>query len=765
MLCKLRPYQENAIREKDIYKKCLVNIWCGLGKTMTFTVSIIMDDRELVVIVFPSIGLINQFNRDYILNGPLMDYWDNYIFMSFCSESENAIDGNNMIEYTTDVKRLKKFLKGSKQKFLTVTYQSFEKFSQTIKSNKITIDKIIYDEAHNAVGEQIQELVFHDKEFESHITKIEFWTATPVNRNGIKMIASGDDEESDCGALAFEYLYWEGVRDGWCRRYQVCLSLSVMNNDSKYGYVYEHIIHHCLSGEYDYWNVLTFHGLVNETDSANSSMVNEFVSKKNIRLFLKLFVDIQRKDYPKTRKKFKVSDIVFKGIGSKTKNRDKIVADFDKKKRGRIYILSSCRTIGEGIDTKWANMEVMVDPTGSVVQESQKIGRVTRKPEKDMPDSVIVIPVSVDKKKYSGAKTKEERDELLRIELNENRDYNTFVNVMAAMKYQHDREMYEMCIKYPNMFSPDEVKGNLKKQCCDIVDMKGSALDSIQYLADNTDLLKDDDVSEGYDCHVGKTDEKTLRNISNITNRPIHVHTQDFDKPIITYNRKGKNDKIVLFKDENGKYSPVKPKKKNKKIRNLSKPSRKKRDKMFKVHMSNEFKLLWDIKDDSIIDLENGFSKGVLDCTMSWDEKNEERWFKYLNKCMDFITTNGFRPSKRSIDKEESFLGSWLVTQGKNYRNNTNTMENNKIKIAWENFTSNPLFEKYFMSNDDKWNVVFKECIKYIEKKERLPSSVGKSEKEIFLGRWIVNQKQKYKKDMLTDGQTKIWKNYFDVFQ
>ena len=55
-----------------------------------------------------------------------------------------------------------------------------------------------------------------------------------------------------------------------------------------------------------------------------------------------------------------------KGIDCSTKNRRKILDTFDNTKDDEIYILCSCRTIGEGVDTKKANMCVFADPKSSL---------------------------------------------------------------------------------------------------------------------------------------------------------------------------------------------------------------------------------------------------------------------------------------------------------------------------------------------------------------------------------------------------------------
>lgn len=57
----LYKHQQEAILEVSKHKKCLVNMWCGVGKTRTFTISLFIDKEDINVIVFPSLCLINQY--------------------------------------------------------------------------------------------------------------------------------------------------------------------------------------------------------------------------------------------------------------------------------------------------------------------------------------------------------------------------------------------------------------------------------------------------------------------------------------------------------------------------------------------------------------------------------------------------------------------------------------------------------------------------------------------------------------------------------
>ena len=64
----LYEHQKKAIEEQNKYDKCLINMWCGTGKTRTFTIDSFINSEKRNVIVFPSLGLINQYCNDYALS-------------------------------------------------------------------------------------------------------------------------------------------------------------------------------------------------------------------------------------------------------------------------------------------------------------------------------------------------------------------------------------------------------------------------------------------------------------------------------------------------------------------------------------------------------------------------------------------------------------------------------------------------------------------------------------------------------------------------
>ena len=66
-----RIYQTEAniaiSEELLVSDKCIVKMFCGAGKSLLMRYCKINHDKNLVVYVFPSLALIDQFYRDYFI--------------------------------------------------------------------------------------------------------------------------------------------------------------------------------------------------------------------------------------------------------------------------------------------------------------------------------------------------------------------------------------------------------------------------------------------------------------------------------------------------------------------------------------------------------------------------------------------------------------------------------------------------------------------------------------------------------------------------
>ena len=725
----LRDYQKRAIESSNQHKKCLINMWCGTGKTDTFTIDIFIQEESINVIVFPSLQLVQQYYKEYILSleEPFQREFKKYKCLAFCSENENEYDNDSKLKrkksipYTTDKTKLITFFKDKNKKIIMVTYQSFEKFINSCISENININKLIYDEAHHIVGDKIQNVIFNNDALKVVVDKTRFYTATPVNKNGITMYDKDDPDNSDCGVLAYEYLYYQAIKDNICKVFETQIMLYTQKSEytNKYQPIFESIIRTCLSGKYNFWNVLTYHTFVEKSDTQNTmiSFVKEFASPENKILLKKQFTKIQDEEFPHTKNLYKVEDVNLYELHSNCKDRDDIIKQFNQKVEGRIYILSSCCILNEGINTKWANMSVPINPTNSIVKESQRIGRLSRTPEENMPPAIVLIPCQIDILKYTSIDTPEQRNQMIREELSESGNFNTALNVISAFQYQYDPDIYEECLRYPNMYSPNEVKSNLENHGLHVEESQGTLIDNLKYVSNNNIN------EEGHD------DQTILNKVAKQRDKTIEIHTQNYDQPITYINEEATDDEPLrlFYCEDEDIYLPIVNKEKNIPRKSITPP--KKRQKLFNVHTHSDLEVLWNIRENSI-DLSKEFSQGILDVNVSYNEKKWKENYDLLKEYNDtpsfkYVTTCGVK------------LGSWCGTQRRNKKKN---------KLSQEHIDLLEKIPNWYWEQDEQWNKTYTLLKEYND----TPSQTYVTTCGVKLGKWCQTQKTNKKKNKLS---------------
>jgi len=416
----LRTHQEQAydsiLERFQFGSKALLKMFCGSGKTRVAFKLLVERKRKLSVIAFPSIALIDQFNLDYLLNDTWAPYLQNISLLSICSRKE--FHEKNHIRYCTDEKTILNFLQADSSEFkiCCVTYQSFPTLMKCLP----VIDFIVYDEAHHILGEKIQQIVFDDTFCPKHSL---FMTATPKNQNGIYMVDEGD-HTSVCGPIVYKYTHAQGVQDLILNGFHILIDLFIQSEQKDETEteqsVYESICRAVLQTGNN--RVLTFHSR-SETEHSTRTNVVEFVHEKVMKT---AFQKVLKTEFPELKNKYK--HLHFKGITAGTRNKRTLLENFDQCPDNEIYILASCKTINEGIDTKNANMCVFVDPKNSPSDIIQNIGRITRLPRKDISFATVLLPCGVDATKYSASQTREERDAVIREDMNTGGNFSSILH-------------------------------------------------------------------------------------------------------------------------------------------------------------------------------------------------------------------------------------------------------------------------------------------------------------------------------------------------
>jgi len=805
-----RPIQTKAFTEitklLQTRDECLVKMFCGTGKSRVIQRIILERKHPLSVVVFPSLALIRQFTNDYL--GKILN-----IGLLNVSSEELA-----HITSTTDPAQIHHFLNNPKtkhqQKIICVTYQSLDVLLSSIGDTKIGI--ACFDEAHRTTSPEAKELVYGD-EYRAKYEKRVFFTATPVNANGITMFDRERDEMrtyGDCGPLACEYTYLQGLRDGILSLFELRIDLYTQDT---LGNMYESIARAILTTGNT--RVLTFHAdAAAESDSETS--VLRFVDKAK---FVEAFRSVCAKEFPEKVGLFADERITFRAITATTKDKDAILGAFDTCSDTEIYIVASCRTIGEGVDTKKANMCVFVDPKSSPKDIIQNIGRICRKIEGvERQPATVLIPVCIGWDKYREAGDDPEvQDKLIREQLNdrENGDYNAIMNVCAALK-QEDPELYELCLKYPSNFTESERKHALESQKRKYDPDDWVCPDEIDELVEN---------GERVEIHTSNTEQPIIYRGFN------EEEEDEYERPIQRFyeieeeNEDGEMEtryhRIVPLNDDEEEDEDAQRKR-------LNPPNTTNRPRM-NIHTNDEIKLLWKIGDVAI---GKQFGSGVLECEVErldtveiwkttliecatyidlyqkaplqttrlgrwlgnqkenakhnlrilkkeeirnlWDEF-EEKYHSYITpggkfeRCLEdvrnFIDDNERRPNKHSVDKNEAKLGRWISTNVTNYKNNQQIMSKEKFRKMWSDFTTNPIYSGHFPSDFvEAWFTKFEELKKHIKDNHKPPSNKSKNPRTKTLGIWYLTQKRNYDREhRLSDKECmknldirKAWKDF-----
>ena len=769
---KLRQHQIKCIDKinghfvKD--NKGLIKMFCGSGKSFIIYHTLLEHGNNLSIVVVPSINLITQFNKDYLLNNEKKKYNEEHFqkyfeLLTICSKNEIDKKEKKNFNFTTDEDKILDFLQKEEDKIILITYQSLETLLNVVKENEFEIDLLCFDEAHHILGEGMKKLLFgmdennkdideesdnfYENFIDTYVDKTLFFTATPKNSNGIKMYESSteiiideqeyeivDDEDSyyqeeiDCGDIIYEYTHIDGVNDNILNDFNVRVDLYTENTDKN---IYEAIFRAIL--ETGNSRVLTFHSR-SETKSEMGSDVLSFCDISDEEL---------KGIYVRVRKEFKNSKYKFTKINktyitANSKDKSQILFDFDNCSDNEIYILASCKTIGEGVDTKNANMVVFVDPKQSYTEIVQNIGRICRKNEKTKQLATVLIPAYVDISKYQECKTVEDKDKIIRNEMSKFGDFNGILNVLSALR-QEDPYIFEMCLKYSETYTEKEINDNLKKN--------GIVCNKKEYCKE--DLFEEYKIK--YDS--GNSELDNFKKLSQKINKNIQVINNKVSEDDIYIDNKTK-DIVIYVKKENDKYIKTDEKcneKINKCNRNI-KPF---------VHTNKELQILWNIEGD--IDFNKKIFGGYIKATVM--SNSEEKWIEILEKIKNYIDENKKRPSSTDKNKEIKKLGVWMSAQLNNFKKNIQAMKKETIKKEWNKFMSD--YEKYILDDVNNWLYTLNKIKTYVNEYKKLPLQTDKNKNIKKLGGWIKTQRSNYtlKKYAMKEEAIKLqWEKFINDY-
>ena len=691
----------DLIENREPGKK-LINAFCGMGKSSLIYKNILTCVEEKVdlnLVVFPSIALITQFNRDYIsrVKGANL-----FTQLNVCSRNElNEKDFGNF-DFTTDPTAIKFFLVGmTGANVVCCTYQSLQNFISCMPEG-MKVDVVQFDEAHHTSSKLQKYCIFSEPFYNLGL----FYTATPCVR--IEHEIKHKRMERICFAP-----YWVGVEKGYLKNIEVRIDINKKpireTNIGRNLKIYQSIARAILTTGNN--KVMSFHRFVNGKSKKRSPGVTCVNGFYNPQLFRKAFYSIQRKEFPHLANKYKEIKM-FKCTADDTKKinpeekseRDKILEDFGNTPVNEVCLLASCGTIGEGVDTKNANMCVFADSKGSWMTIMQNIGRIVRNPSgcKNFVGTVL-IPTLIDQEPYKECKDNVERDEYLREQLNKNQDYSMIMNVLSALK-QSNEDDFDLCLFYPK-------------------NKKTTLPPSHTNTSGGTSTSSETDAST-----ETKTETETSPETSGETSGETKTETDSSGETSLETSAETNSSGSS---DSGGNNSP--------------KPG-------IKIKMNKEFKVLWGIKDDQDEQfLENAITSAVIDCAIERNKSLDDKWEEKMQQVLEYKENTGGTPAVRDIENGGSFLSQQKI----NYKNFKNNLEGFKIpesRVArFEEYCKELEIDLVEYLKEENVRKSFEErkqeCIEMMKKlKGKRPNKKSKDPKEKSIGQWICGQIKKLDK-------------------
>ena len=123
----------------------------------------------------------------------------------------------------------------------------------------------------------------------------------------------------------------------------------------------------------------------------------------------------------------------------------------------------------------------------------------------------------------------------------------------------------------------------------------------------------------------------------------------------------------------------------------------------------------------------------------------KEKWIQNLEEVKKYIDEKKKRPSSTDNDLEIKRMGIWIIVQYRNHKNKNYNMKDIEINDIWTKFITDPVYNKFLLTENEKWIKNLEEVKKYIDENKRTPSQSDKDKEISKMGAWISYQNSHYK--------------------
>jgi superfamily II DNA or RNA helicase len=713
---KVRDYQKeviNKIKSMENNKNLIICLPTGTGKN--FIIARTIDINKKIIIFVPRIILLEQLKEEIV--NYKKEYEDNIQLIG---------DGNNDFDETKNI--------------TICVYNSVDIVDGYIDK----FDKIFVDEAHHVIRPEIykldyddeededededsdEELEEDDEELEEELEEEENNEENDENNEEEDNEEEDNEEENKDKDSADNITYINKIKSYQKYNNNIYLSATIDKQDN-WDY-YKKDIRDMIKQKYlcDYNLVVP----IFSDDPTNRNICEYLINNYNNII---IFCNSQKEgnQINKLMNEIQKNSSQYIDCNTPKKKRDDIINKF---KLGELSFLVNVRILVEGFDAPITKGICLLHMPSNDKTIIQMVGRTLRLHE-DKIISNIILPFSKedDEKSISNF--------LKVIARNDSRIQETYKNKKLGGYINLDNYEEEIIVddnnvhfKYEMIFDNMGILKNGEEIWNKKLEQVKKYIDENNKRPSISDKNKDIKTLGKWISHQQQyfiTKQYIMNNESIRKKWKLFVDDDKYKQYFLSNNEKWQNNlnKLKIYIDENNKKPSAIDKNKDIKFLGIWTGLQHSRYMCIQRIMKNK-------------NIRNKWKEFIND--KKYEEyfmNNEQKWQNKLDKVKLYIDTNNKRPSNgnKSVKK----LSQWVSEQIMKYNNKHQIMSNASIRNKWKDFINDVKYNKYFLSNEQKWLNILEQVKEYINYNKKRPSQVDKNKDIKLLGAWI-NRQQNY---------------------
>jgi superfamily II DNA or RNA helicase len=689
----LRNCQElaiQAVKDRRSANEQDTNLSLCTGAGKSIIIREITKEPERIILVFPWLDLLTQYYDEHYSN------YTHHTCIRYLATEGTLSKVQRMSTTMTEL--------DENSYVIFTTYTSAPLLYSNLSSPS-QVDLLIHDEAHR-------------------IERAEYKASLGKASGMIKHTVNLSATLSESKVPHYKYPLLRGIKDGVVRDFHMELFLCVEKERNETTILLT-IVRKLLS-LHKQVKLLVYTAEAN-TDGETSSSVKTFMDRHS--------------------KELRAQGWWIEGINEETKDRKKLLREFEKNKNKDdtprdVSILVSCKTLTEGIDLKGGNGVLPWDPSASVKDNVQRIGRVLRLYKtregvikKDQPASTVLIPVFLHEEKYlECGGDKEKINALLCKEIAEGErgNFRPIVSVCTALKEElaeEDEELFNRLLNYP--YEP-KVTVNRNLVECVAKECKKSAETVLEEVVEALEGKVDEEqlelVKQGDwgDEIVGEV-AQALADTQKLT-----LVVRDGDEAAIFGT--GETELAIEKKKDDEGYKVVR----GARAAYEKEKAKKQVAQRLRVEISDGCKVLLGL--DTIADADT--TGNMVLSRLTTEVKYDEDWEKRRLEWVVVYQKLGRCPRNSSSNLEEKCSAQWQSDQRKLYKTRSLRMTYERVTLLEDNI----LTPGWKWEGDDNWDENLQKWIIQFNKLGCTPSQTSSDKDERLAGNWQRNQRINYRK-------------------